>query len=70
MYVVFVDLAKGLDMVGRAGLLKAQKSIGYPPLLKIFASFHVQMEARVFFTGAVSDCFLIKCRDVGWRFLF
>ena len=61
LFMVFIDLTKAFDSVGRDGLWKLLKKAGCPPkLIGIIRSFHEGMFGRVMHDGAMSEPFAIS----------
>ena len=61
LFLAFVDLTKGFDLVSRRGLFKILQKIGCPPnLLAIITSFHQDMQSTVCFNGATSNAFPVS----------
>ena len=63
LFLAFVDLTKGFDLLSRRGLFKILQKIGCPPkLLAIITSFHQDMQSTVCFDGATSNAFPVSSR--------
>ena len=61
LYMVFVDLTKAFDSVGREGLWKILKKAGCPPrITEIIRSFHEGMVGRVIGDSQVSEPFTVR----------
>lgn len=55
LYIAFIDLTKGFDLVSRVGLFKILPKIGCPPKLqRLIESFHSNMQRTVQFNGNTS----------------
>ena len=61
LYILFVDLTKALDTVGRAGLWQILNKLGCPDdFVKLIRSFHDGMEACVSANGELSASFKVE----------
>ena len=59
--MVFVDLTKAFDSVGRQGLWKILGKVGCPDkIINIIRSFHDGMVGRVIDEGTISDPFPVN----------
>lgn len=55
LYIAFIDLTKGFDLVSRVGLFKILPKIGCPPKLqRLIESFHSNMQRAVQFNDNTS----------------
>ena len=60
LYIAFIDLTKGFDLVSRYGLFKVLPKIGCPPKLQsMIESFHTDTKGTVQFNGSFSEPFEI-----------
>ena len=61
LYLAFLDLTKAFDLVDRTSLITVLAKSGCPPtLLTLIQSFHVGMQARFQYDGAISGSFPIN----------
>ena len=60
LYIVFVDLTKAFDSVGRKGLWILLAKVGCPEKINIVRSFRDGMVGRFINEGFISDPFLVK----------
>ena len=61
LYITFIDLTKGFDLISRSCLFTLLHRIGCPPkLLRMITSFHKEMKGTIQYDGSSSDPFPIK----------
>ena len=61
LYIVFIDLTKAFDLIGRKGLFTLLQRIGWPPnLLRMISSIHEDIQGTVEYDGSASYPFPIK----------